>query len=259
MASIIFFGSFQHYSIYVLEKLRQHHTVVGVVTTPPRPAGRHLEVKSTEVAEYTKQHNLTLCELESLNEIPAVLQKPDFIVVAGYGKLIPNNWLSFPSKLAINMHPSMLPAYPGPMPGEWAILNGETMVGVTLHTMTEKFDAGQIVAQTPLEISSTDTRETFYERAFKLGADMLINTLKLDSIPTTPQPVLKSPFYARKLTREDGFVPYEQLMTDLKSQNESLIRKWRALTPWPGVWSTDPEGKRVKLLNPYTQQIQVSA
>lgn len=239
--TIIFFGSFQNYSVQVLEKLLKHFTVTAVVTTPPKPAGRHMTLTPTPVADYARKNNLQLYELYDLSTLPDI-PRPDFLIVAGYGKLIPPAWLDFPKNMAINMHPSLLPAYRGAMPAEWAILNGEKETGATLVKMSSEFDKGGIIAQKSIPIASTDTRETLYSKLYDLGSDLLVKTLPA-KITVSPQPTGNF-FYARRLTREDGFVPWDEF------QNiQSLDRKFRALSPWPGVWSTTPQGKRIKLIS----------
>ena len=159
--SIVFFGSFGNYSVIVLDKLLRSsiYHLASVITTPPAPKGRHLKLTKTEVQIYAETHNIPIFAPPSLDSLPAI-SKPDFIVVAGYGKLLSPAWLEFPKVMAVNMHPSLLPAYPGRCPAEWAILRGETETGVTLIQMTEKFDAGPILAQEKLPISRDDTRLT---------------------------------------------------------------------------------------------------
>src|SRR3972149_11025429 len=93
--TIIFFGWFQTYSVQVLEHLAQAYEVTAVISTPPKPAGRNLALKSTDVEIYARKHDLPIFTPETLEAIPDSLMKPDFIVVAGYGKLIPANWLAF--------------------------------------------------------------------------------------------------------------------------------------------------------------------
>lgn len=239
--TIIFFGSFQNYSVQVLEKLRKIFSVTAVVTTPSKPAGRHMTLTPTPVAVYARKHNLALYELYELSTLPDI-PRPDFLVVAGYGKLIPPTWLHFPKNMAINMHPSLLPEYRGAMPAEWALLRAEKETGATLVKMSPEFDKGGIIAQKSIPIEMTDTRETLYSKLYDLGGNLLVETLP-EKITVRPQPTGNF-FYARKLTREDGFVPWEEFQ-----HIQSLDRKFRALTPWPGVWTMTPEKKRLKLIS----------
>ncbi|EKD64679.1 MAG: Methionyl-tRNA formyltransferase, partial [uncultured bacterium] len=228
--TIIFFGSFQKYSVQVLEKLTNNFSVTAVITTPPKPAGRHMELKPTEVALYARSNKLPLYELYELSTIPDI-PRPDFIVVAGYGRLIPPLWLEFPKIMAVNMHPSLLPQYRGAFPAEWAILNMEKETGVTLVKMSAEFDKGDIIAQKKFVIEPSDTRETLYKKLYDMGAKLLVDTLPAK---ITPRPQASGDFfYARRLTRDDGFVPWEEFTKDISK----LERKLRALTPWPGVWT----------------------
>lgn len=234
----------------VLETLVQNFTVTGVITTPPAPKGRHLEVQKNETQMYSELHNIPVYPLENLINIPD-LPAPDFIVVAGFGKLIPPAWLSWPKIAAVNLHPSLLPHYRGRFPAEWAILKGESRTGVSLIKMSPEFDKGEIIAQSSLDIEPSDTKITLYQKLFSLGSQLLVTTLPQlaeAKISPVPQPEGKY-FYARNLTREDGFVPWEQFLSRIKSRDSQLDRMLRALLPWPGVWTINPEGKRIKLLS----------
>ncbi|KKU63925.1 MAG: Methionyl-tRNA formyltransferase [Candidatus Amesbacteria bacterium GW2011_GWA1_47_16] len=255
--NIVFFGSFRHYSVVVLERLLAVNKSITVVTTPPSPSGRGLELRPTEVQIFAEKHDLTVHTPADFDS-PAFLlsfskNPPDFLIASGYGKLLPQAWLELPKIMAINMHASLLPRYPGRFPAEWAILWGEKETGVTLVKMTERFDAGPILAQIKTPISDADTRQTIYDRLYHLGADLLIDNLpKIAAGANKPVPQ-KIPsdgiFYARQLTRADGFIPWDAFNDQLTTNNKELSRKWCALHPWPGVWTENPEGKRIKLIS----------
>ena len=202
-----------------------------------------MKLTPSEVAVYAHNEKLRLFELENLESIPKNIPRPDFIVVAGYGQKIPEAWLSFPTTAAINMHPSLLPEYRGAFPAEWAILRGEKTTGVTLLIMSSQFDKGDIVAQKKLPIEPTDTKITLYKKLYRLAAELLVETLTKKTLTPRPQPAGNF-FYARRLTRDDGYVPWEQF--DIASK--ALETKLRALEGWPGVWTKTPEGKHLKLI-----------
>lgn len=237
MISIVFFGSFQVYSVLALQKFLECSDikVTAVVTTPPRPGNRGIITK-TAVHEFCDLHHLPVFPLENLDTIPAEISRPDFIIVSGFGKFVPDNWLKFPRYQAINIHQSLLPAYAGRFPVEWAILRGETTTGVTLIKMSDQFDAGDILAQKEIPLPKTATREQLYTQLYELGAKLAIDVLpKIINNQVTPVPQATKGFYARQLTRADGFV--ESVSLSDPAFGPTLERMLRALLPWPGVWT----------------------
>ncbi|MBI3386061.1 methionyl-tRNA formyltransferase [Candidatus Gottesmanbacteria bacterium] len=248
--TIIFFGSFQSYSVQILQALIKHFTVSAVVTTPARPAGRHMALTPTDVERFARAHKLPVYPLKSLASIPKDIDRPDFIVVAGYGNIIPPSWLNYPKVMAVNVHQSLLPDYRGAFPAEWAILRGEKTTGITILRMSPELDTGDILVQKSIPIEPDDTRMTLYEKLYDLGADMLVEYLpKIAKGEVTPKPQPSGNFfYARHITREDGFIPWNQFEEALTNNPEALDRKLRALSGWPGVWTTTPAYKRLKLI-----------
>lgn len=256
--SVIFFGSVPPYSLTVLQKLLDHPDihVSAVITTPPSYKGRGLVLTKSDVQTFAESLNIPVftpesLDAQSLNHLVSSLPStPDFLIVAGFGKLIPPAWLKLPRIAALNLHPSLLPKYRGACPAEWAILNGEKETGVTLIRMDEKFDQGEIYAQQKILILQKDTRVTLYFKLFDVGADLLIISLpKIASGELKPHPQSGEPSLARKLTREDGFIPWEKLEPMIKNKSVELVRKLRAFAGWPGVWTTTPQGKRLKILS----------
>ncbi len=275
MHSLVFFGSFQHYSVSTLDiifKNKSFH-LAGVVTTPPKPANK-LVITQNPVHTYCQQHRLSCFPLESL-DCPPPFSPPDFIVVCGYGKLIPTSWLNFPKIMAINIHQSLLPDYAGRYPVEWAILNGEPQTGLTFIKMSEKFDRGDIIESYPYPINPSDTKDSLYSALYRLAGQ---KTLKLlpkiaqGKFKLTPQST--KGFYARNLTREDGYISWQFFQDYLNSQPASanppalisqnlpplevMNRFSRALLPWPGIWTITPKKLRLKIisLSPLTVQLE---
>lgn len=282
MYSLVFFGSFQDYSNQVLEKLlsqTQLFSVLAVVTTPPRPSGRNQELTPTKTHTFARKHHLPVFPLEnldtsSLKKLVLKTTTPDFLISAGYGKLIPPDWLSLPKVAPINVHLSFLPDYPGRFPAEWAILMGETETGTTIIRMSEEFDKGEIITREKVKIDPLDTRQTLYSKLYNLGGELAVQVLPKyasGEVKSFPQIRPKPPKYARQITREDGFIPWDTLrdaahgvqsiseQIPLLSEIENFTsqttpasvlvdRMLRAFTPWPGVWTIHPTGKRLKIL-----------
>lgn len=295
---IVFFGSFQNYSVQVLEKLlgrKDLFEVVGVITTPPRPAGRNQRLKPTEVQVFAEKNRFPVFPLETFDKLPEELidpgnlgNEPDLLVVAGYGKLIPIKWLEFPKIAPINIHFSLLPDYPGRFPAEWTILTGEAKTGVTIIRMSDQFDKGEIYAQAEVPVLKLETRETLYKKLYSRGGDLAVETLpKIGSgvIRPTNQDLSRPHKYARQISREDGFIPWDVLTAAMRGENsgrekvplfremeqvkdisdvslaELIERTLRAFKGWPGVWTllrpvnnrasggqATEEGKRIKIL-----------
>lgn len=248
MASLVFFGSFQSFSTLTLQGLLQSGlTITAVVTTPPRPGDRGTITK-THTHIFCENNHLPVFALETLVDIPPTITRPDFIFVSGYGKLIPDNWLKFPKFMAVNAHQSLLPDYAGRFPAEWAILNGATVTGVTLIKMTSSFDRGDILAQQQIPILPADTRESLYQKLYKLSSELFVNTFpKIISGQIKPLPQTGTGFYARQITKTDGYFAPE-LLAD-KNNFAKLNRMIRALAPWPGVWTfvTDKNNQKLKM------------
>jgi len=232
---IIFFGSTPD-SVVVLEKLPG---VAAVVTQPPKPVGRKQIVTPTPVESWANQKN-----------IPVYTQPPrehvDLIVSASYGEMIPIDLIRSARFGGLNVHPSLLPRWRGGDPVPWAIMSGDTRIGVTVVTLSEKFDRGNIIAQKTIPITSRDTSGPLRTKLFQLGAELLIEALPdycSGKNKGVAQKIGNEP-YARRLTREDGFEPWENIIDP--NQSPRINRKFRALHPWPGLWSTFNE-KRLKI------------
>jgi methionyl-tRNA formyltransferase len=243
--NIIFFGSFQHYSALILQSLIDHQSlkIVGVITTPPMPVGRKQVITKTPVHLLAEKNNIpvftpekldskSLKTLSSYFKLPTSEKVPDFFITAGYGQILPKSWLTYPKLGCLNLHFSLLPSYRGANPAEWAIMCGETKTGITLMTMSQKLDGGDIIEQRELAIAQTDTRETLYQKLYELGArqlpDMLIRHAQRQknnqfdcqqSLAPKPQPKDSPTPYAALLKRQDGFIPWPTITSALQGQS----------------------------------------
>jgi methionyl-tRNA formyltransferase len=177
--------------------------------------------------------------------------KANLIITACHGQIIPQETLDLPQYGALNIHPSLLPKYRGAAPVPWTLLNQEKTTGVTIIKMTDKVDAGPILAQEKIKINSKDTADDLLHQLFQLGTKLLIKVLPkyIDHIFTPIDQPLKSPTpYARKLTKADGFITWEQFKQASTNNFSSLDHQVRALYPWPGVWTKMADEKVLKLL-----------
>jgi methionyl-tRNA formyltransferase len=235
---IVFFGSTSD-SVLVLQKLSD---VVAVVTQPPKPVGRKQTITPTPVEQWAKSHNIPVTTLTAVTPF-----KPDLLVSASYGEKIPAELITMAKFGGLNVHPSLLPRWRGGDPVPWAIISGDHQIGVTVVTLSEQFDRGKIIAQQKIPITDHDTSGPLRTKLFGLGAELI-----LESLPDylsgknkgTPQKTEDQP-YAKRFTREDGFEPWEKIINP--GEEERLNRKFRALHPWPGLWTRFREN-RLKIL-----------
>ena len=257
-ATIIFFGSTTD-SVLVLEKLMTINscTVAAVVTQPPKPIGRDHTVTATPVELWAKNHAIPVLTFESSPEKPWLYKneqqvidtlqpiRADVLVSASYGIKIPWETIRGATFGGINVHPSILPYWRGADPVPWAIMEGDHQTGITVVTLSETFDEGMILAQEKIPITPKDTSDPLRTKLFSIGATLLCDILPafISGKLKATHPVLhkggEKPKYARKFTREDGFEPWE-LITEAMTTGvnaERIERKYRALHPWPGVWT----------------------
>jgi methionyl-tRNA formyltransferase len=246
MANIVFFGS-SPFSVVALEQLINNgkYQIVRVVTKPDQPVGRHMELHPNRVKVTAEKFEIPVTD--QLDNLPSI--SSDAIgLVAAYGKIIPQTVLDTFSGHIYNIHPSLLPKYRGASPLQQQILDGITETGVSIIQLDAEMDHGPIVAQENDVILSDDTWITLGNRLFTKGADLFLNS---DLTRLTLQNHTEATF-TKKITRQDGFVPWEEFHPD------KLNTKLRAFAEWPGVWTLMPDGKRLKLISvsPVTVQIE---
>lgn len=236
--NVVFFGSTAD-SVLVLEKLDH---VIAVVTQPPKPVGRNQIVTATPVARWTQSRGIPLTSLDEVMPF-----KPDLLICASYGEKIPITIIESAKYRGLNVHPSLLPRWRGADPVPWAIMDGDRQTGVSIVTLSREFDQGKIIAQKKLPITPQDTSDPLRTKLFTMGAQLLIEALP-DYISGknkgTPQKTESEP-YAKRFTRDDGFEPWGKIVDP--NESERLNRKFRALHPWPGLWTTLGT-KRLKIL-----------
>jgi methionyl-tRNA formyltransferase len=244
--TILFFGS-SPYSVLVLQKLLKKADHIIVITTPDQPFGRSRKPMPNPVSQFCQKNKLPFHLDDRHLEMDI-----DIIVSADYGLKIPLKTLKKAKIGALNLHPSLLPKYRGATPVPHTLLAGETQTGISLIEMTEKIDQGPIIAQQTIPIKPQDTSETLLKHCFTLGAQLLIKTLPNyieHKITPKPQP-LKSPTpYTRRFTKQDGYISWPTFKSALSTHGQKLHNQIRALHPWPGVYTTLPNQKNLKILS----------
>ena len=214
------------------------HKVAGVFTQPDRRSGRGRRISAPPVKEFAESRDLTVFQPASLREDAEARQRisdlaPDAIVVAAYGLFLPEETLAVPQLGCLNIHPSLLPRHRGPSPVATSILEGDETTGVTIMLLDEGMDTGPILNQSEARIGADETCDQLTARLFDVGTNLLTETLDLwsnGSITPTPQDDASATF-TRRLHRSDGRI-------DWNDTAESIARRVRAFTPWPGTFTT---------------------
>ncbi|ANY14108.1 methionyl-tRNA formyltransferase [Latilactobacillus curvatus] len=245
MTSIVFMGTPQ-FSVPILEALVAHdYQVLAVVTQPDRKVGRKQVLQQTPVKEAAIRLNLTVFQPEKLSgsqELADVMAlQPDLIVTAAYGQFLPTKLLEAAKIAAINVHGSLLPKYRGGAPIQYAVLNGDSEIGITIMHMAKKMDAGDMIEQASIPIEASDDTGTLFDKLSYVGRDLLLKTLPSiidQTAPRTPQDEAQVTF-AYNITKEQ-----EQL--DIEQPATQLVNQIRALRPQPGAW-LPINGQRTKL------------
>ena len=245
MTSIVFMGTPQ-FSVPILEALVAHdYQVLAVVTQPDRKVGRKQVLQQTPVKEAAVRLNLTVFQPEKLSgsqELADVMAlQPDLIVTAAYGQFLPTKLLEAAKIAAINVHGSLLPKYRGGAPIQYAVLNGDSEIGITIMHMAKKMDAGDMNEEASIPIEASDDTGTLFDKLSYVGRDLLLKTLPSiidQTAPRTPQDEAQVTF-AYNITKEQ-----EQL--DIEQPATQLVNQIRALRPQPGAW-LPINGQRTKL------------
>ena len=228
--------------------------VIAVVTQPDRPKGRDLKVQFPPVKALALAHQLPVLQPErARNEqfISALAElRPDLIVVAAFGQILPQRILDLPRYGCINVHTSLLPKYRGAAPIQWAILNDEPVTGVTIMKMDAGLDTGPILRQQTTPIHSSDTAQTLHDRLATLGAELLISTIPAflsGRIEPRAQPA-EGVSYAPKIKKHDGDIDWQQ-------PARTIWNRVRGLAPWPGAATRVAAGAQVSQLKIWQAEV----
>lgn len=253
MARLAFFGTPALAATCLRALLTTRHDVVLVVSQPDRPQGRGQKLEAPPTKKLALEHGIAVLQPETLKkdtpsgEAAFAAFKDaavDLAVVAAYGRIIPNRWLSLPPREFVNVHGSLLPRWRGAAPIQRCIEAGDQETGVCLMHMVAALDAGDVYATGVVAIDDVDDSVTLTEKVAELGGRMLvehIDALLDGALPRVPQPSAGIT-YAEMLKKEEARVPFEQTA-------RVAFDHVRAMQPWPGA-AHDVDGELVKLFSP---------
>ncbi|MDY3905506.1 MAG: methionyl-tRNA formyltransferase [Lawsonibacter sp.] len=256
---IVFMGT-PDFAVPSLEALiAAGHEVCGVFSQPDKPVGRHQnKLKPTPVKECALAHDIPVFQPASLRDGEALAQlkelAPELIVVAAYGRLLPDEILALPPKGCINVHSSLLPKYRGSAPIHWAVVNGDKETGVTIMDVVAELDGGDILAQVSTPIDPDETVETVHDRLAALGGELLVKTVAqigdgtVKRVPQDPVQVTYAPMLSRALSP-----------IDWTQSARAIHNKVRGLNPWPATSTDVISGDTVKIYRSAVLDKTVSA
>lgn len=246
---IVFLGT-PAFSVPTLEALHLSPDIELsiVVSMPDRPAGRGQQLHSPEVITYAKKHKIEFAQSENINKDQKLIQRiqdinPDVVIVLAFAQFLNSTWLKMAKLGVFNIHTSLLPKYRGAAPIQAAILNGDSVTGVSIQKMVKKMDAGDIVysleVPVPLNSTSQDLSNLLQMKAAQACIEF-VKLLKQDALKFEPQDEsLVS--YASIIKKDDGLVDFNT------ETAQEIFRKHLAYFPWPGTFFF-VDGKRIKIL-----------
>lgn len=233
--SIIYIGT-PEFAVPSFHVLRQSpFDVKLVVTQPDRPRGRGRRLSPPPVKQAAQEFGYDVLQPSNVRD-PEFIDAlkafhPDFLVVVAFGQILPAAILAIPRHGTINVHASLLPKYRGPAPIQWAIMRGETQTGVTTMLMDTGVDTGDMLLSDSTPIRSDDTSATLHDRLSRLGADLLVETIRGvwegTLFPRAQNNAQAT--YAPMLKKENGRIDWQRSAHAIDGQI-------RAMTPWPGAF-----------------------
>ena len=229
--NVIFMGT-PDYAKVILDRLIQTSdiNVVAVYTQPDKPVGRKKVMTPPEVKTLAEENSITVYQPNRLRDADTVEEllkiECDYIVVAAYGQILPREILDHAP--CINLHASILPEYRGASPIQQTLLNGDKQTGVTAMLMEEGLDTGDILKIETIDVSDDEMVESLFNRLTDVAADLTVDVLQnYVSYEAEPQDDTLST-HCSKITKADGEVAFENAVV--------LYNKYRAFTPWPGIY-----------------------
>lgn len=233
------------------------YEVAGVVTQPDKAKGRSKELVPTPVKAAALARGLNVFQpvkIRDAQAIEAVRQmKPDVIVVVAFGQIIPQEILDMAPYGCLNVHASLLPAYRGAAPIQWAVLNGDEESGVTIMRMDAGLDTGDVIAKKVVKLAADETSGSLFDRLSAEGAKFLVETLPSVFDGTAvyeKQPEESTTPYAGMIQKKMGEINWND-------SAEKIERLVRGMNPWPSAY-TKLDGKTLKIWKAHVEKPEMT-
>ena len=242
---VVFMGTPDIAATCLNKIIEKGYEIVGVYTQPDRPKNRGMKLAFSPVKEVAIAHDLPVFQPENFREEETVEQlrqlKPDVVAVVAYGRILPQKVLDIPEKGCINIHASLLPAYRGSAPYQWAVLDGLKETGVTAMYLCREMDAGDMIDTAKTPIGENETAGELLDRLAVLGAELLDKTLQgiedgtVQSVPQDHSKATYAPMLDKTMCPIDFTKTAQQVHNHVRGMN-----------PWP-VATMELAGKRFKV------------
>lgn len=235
--------------------LGSKHKIVGVVTAVDKPAGRGKKISASAVKDYAVAQQLPLLQPSSLKDPTFIsdLQalKADVFVVVAF-RMLPKVVWSIPQKGTFNLHASILPAYRGAAPINWAIINQEKESGVTTFLVDEKIDTGNVLLQEKIQLENGETASSLHDKLASLGGKVTIGTLEAleNGIEAQPQLTDGTEKDAPKLTKENTRIDWSKSLDEIEAHINGL-------SPYPVAWTELCENEKTARLKIYSVKTEL--
>ncbi len=219
--------------------------VAAVVSQPDKPKGRGHKLQPTDVKIAAEKLGIPVYQPEKLKdgEFSGLLDeiKPELIVVAAYGKILPEYIINYPKYGCINVHASLLPKYRGAAPIQWAIINGERETGVTIMQMDKGLDTGDMLMSEKTEIGKYETAGELFDRLAEMGGELLVRAVKaIECGGVIPVPQNHDEHtYAPMISKETGTIKW-------RKSAEEISKLICGMNPWPAA-NTLYKGETLKI------------
>ena len=228
---VIFMGT-PDYAKEILQRLIDENgiEVVAVYTQPDKPVGRKKVMTPPEVKTLALEHDIDVYQPNRLRDTEVVEEllkiQTDYIVVAAYGQILSRPILDHAP--CINLHASILPQYRGASPIQQTLLNGDKQTGVTAMLMEEGLDTGDIIKIETIEVGDDEMVESLFERLTQVACELTVDVVENFNSYTPVKQDDSISTHCSKITKQDGEVAFDDALT--------LYNKYRAFTPWPGIY-----------------------
>lgn len=245
--NIVFMGT-PDFAVPALKAIaNSNHTVSGVFTQPDKPRGRKMIMTPPDVKVCAEEFNIPVFQPKSMKSQEALQiltdLKPDVVVVAAYGQILPQAVLDVPRFGCINIHGSLLPKYRGASPIQQAVLNGDKVTGVTTMLMNAGLDTGDILLSVKTEIGENETSGELFDRLAQLGGELILKTLDV-VVNSTAEPKKQDDSFATHTSKIDKSL----CPIDFSKPSFEVHNKIRGLNPWP-IATAKLCGKNVKIFS----------